>query len=264
MPAARGRRHPGRLRSRPAMATPLRRSGPGIRVGTRAHGGHIEVRLRGGRDQTQRSRSHRGRDQRRSGPHRRRGLRRRAVVARRAGRWSASSCRSPAAATDPVHRGDRGAARRAADDDRLRVELLLSPRGSRPADGNVGCRTRHRASSVETTDDWIPDLMEVVRRRAPRIADAGIRGGWAGLYEMTPDHNAIIGEAGRRLASPLCHRLLRPRLPAGSGRGRDPSRHGPAAGPPSSTSRRSAPSASTPPRCVLSTTSSDVGRTRRS
>jgi sarcosine oxidase subunit beta len=50
--------------------------------------------------------------------------------------------------------------------------------------------------SVETTEDWIPGLMEVVRRRAPRIADAGIRGGWAGLYEMTPDHNAIIGEAG--------------------------------------------------------------------
>jgi sarcosine oxidase, subunit beta len=49
--------------------------------------------------------------------------------------------------------------------------------------------------SVETTDDWIPALMEIVRRRAPRIADAGIRGGWAGLYEMTPDHNAIIGEA---------------------------------------------------------------------
>jgi len=49
--------------------------------------------------------------------------------------------------------------------------------------------------SVETTEDWIPGLMEVVRRRAPRIADAGIRGGWAGLYEMSPDHNAIIGEA---------------------------------------------------------------------
>ncbi len=48
--------------------------------------------------------------------------------------------------------------------------------------------------SVETTEDWIPGLMEVVRRRAPRIADVGIRGGWAGLYEMTPDHNAIIGE----------------------------------------------------------------------
>jgi sarcosine oxidase subunit beta len=49
--------------------------------------------------------------------------------------------------------------------------------------------------SVETTEDWIPDLIEIVQRRAPRIADAGIRGGWAGLYEMTPDHNAIIGEA---------------------------------------------------------------------
>jgi sarcosine oxidase subunit beta len=49
--------------------------------------------------------------------------------------------------------------------------------------------------SVQTTDDWIPGLMDVVRRRAPRIANVGIRGGWAGLYEMTPDHNAIIGEA---------------------------------------------------------------------
>ncbi len=49
--------------------------------------------------------------------------------------------------------------------------------------------------SVATTDDWIPGLMEVMRRRTPQIADVGIRGGWAGLYEMTPDHNAIIGEA---------------------------------------------------------------------
>jgi glycine/D-amino acid oxidase-like deaminating enzyme len=49
--------------------------------------------------------------------------------------------------------------------------------------------------SVETTDSWIPALMDVVRRRAPRLEQVGIRGGWAGLYEMTPDHNAIIGEA---------------------------------------------------------------------
>ena len=49
---------------------------------------------------------------------------------------------------------------------------------------------------LETTEEWIPDLIEIVRRRAPRIADVGIKGGWAGLYEMTPDHNAIIGEAG--------------------------------------------------------------------
>jgi|1186.fasta_scaffold05791_1 sarcosine oxidase subunit beta len=48
---------------------------------------------------------------------------------------------------------------------------------------------------LETTEGWIPALMEVVERRAPAIADAGISGGWAGLYEMTPDHTALIGEA---------------------------------------------------------------------
>lgn len=48
---------------------------------------------------------------------------------------------------------------------------------------------------LETTDEWIPALLAVAERRAPRIATAGIRGGWAGLYEMTPDHNAIIGVA---------------------------------------------------------------------
>ncbi len=49
--------------------------------------------------------------------------------------------------------------------------------------------------SLERTDDWIPALIEIAQRRAPRVAEAGVRGGWAGLYEMTPDHNAIIGEA---------------------------------------------------------------------
>jgi sarcosine oxidase, subunit beta len=49
--------------------------------------------------------------------------------------------------------------------------------------------------SVETTDDWVPDLVAVASRRAPRLAEVGIRGGWAGLYEVSPDHNAIIGEA---------------------------------------------------------------------
>jgi sarcosine oxidase subunit beta len=49
--------------------------------------------------------------------------------------------------------------------------------------------------STETTDDWIPALLDIAQRRAPRIANTGIRGGWAGLYDMSPDHNAIIGEA---------------------------------------------------------------------
>ncbi len=48
---------------------------------------------------------------------------------------------------------------------------------------------------ISTHDEWIPELMAAAERRAPGIAAAGIRGGWAGLYEMTPDHNALLGEA---------------------------------------------------------------------
>ena len=33
--------------------------------------------------------------------------------------------------------------------------------------------------------------------RAPRLLDVGLGAGWAGLYEVTPDHNALIGEAAR-------------------------------------------------------------------
>lgn len=47
-----------------------------------------------------------------------------------------------------------------------------------------------------STDDWIPDLLAAMERRAPAIAKVGIKGGWAGLYENTPDHNALVGELG--------------------------------------------------------------------
>ena len=48
---------------------------------------------------------------------------------------------------------------------------------------------------METTDDWIPGLLAIAEKRAPRIATAPIQGGWAGLYDMSPDYNAMIGEA---------------------------------------------------------------------
>jgi sarcosine oxidase, subunit beta len=46
-----------------------------------------------------------------------------------------------------------------------------------------------------TSDDWLVGLGEAVERRAPALRDVGIAAGWAGLYEMTPDHNALVGEA---------------------------------------------------------------------
>ena len=48
---------------------------------------------------------------------------------------------------------------------------------------------------LESTDAWIPDLLTAMERRAPAISEIGIKGGWAGLYENTPDHNALVGEA---------------------------------------------------------------------
>jgi sarcosine oxidase subunit beta len=45
------------------------------------------------------------------------------------------------------------------------------------------------------SDAWLPRLGEAIARRAPALSEVGIAGGWAGLYEMTPDHNALIGRA---------------------------------------------------------------------
>ena len=47
----------------------------------------------------------------------------------------------------------------------------------------------------DTQDEWLERAVPVLERRAPVLLDAPIAGGWSGLYEMTPDHNALIGEA---------------------------------------------------------------------
>jgi sarcosine oxidase subunit beta len=48
---------------------------------------------------------------------------------------------------------------------------------------------------LEYDEGWLPELAEAIERRAPSLASAGVRTGWAGLYEVSPDHNALIGEA---------------------------------------------------------------------
>jgi sarcosine oxidase subunit beta len=46
------------------------------------------------------------------------------------------------------------------------------------------------------TPEWLELFRNVVRHRAPALADMETASGWAGLYEVTPDHNALIGRSG--------------------------------------------------------------------
>ncbi|MGX1562949.1 NAD(P)/FAD-dependent oxidoreductase [Streptomyces sp. NPDC055506] len=46
------------------------------------------------------------------------------------------------------------------------------------------------------TPGWLDLFRDVVRHRAPDLAGMETAGGWAGLYEVTPDHNALIGRSG--------------------------------------------------------------------
>jgi sarcosine oxidase subunit beta len=50
-------------------------------------------------------------------------------------------------------------------------------------------------STAEAETDWLEQAAPTIARRAPVLSDAPIAGGWSGLYEMSPDHNALIGEA---------------------------------------------------------------------
>jgi sarcosine oxidase subunit beta len=56
-------------------------------------------------------------------------------------------------------------------------------------DGFPGFGTHYEAG------EWLPRLAELAGRRIPAVLDAGIRAAWAGLYEVTPDRNQIVGES---------------------------------------------------------------------
>ena len=45
------------------------------------------------------------------------------------------------------------------------------------------------------SEQWLPRLGEAIETRTPQLLDVGLRNGWAGLYEVTPDHNALIGRS---------------------------------------------------------------------
>ena len=46
-------------------------------------------------------------------------------------------------------------------------------------------------------DDWLERVGAVMERRAPAMLGMGIAGGWTRFYEVSPDHNALIGTAER-------------------------------------------------------------------
>jgi sarcosine oxidase subunit beta len=46
---------------------------------------------------------------------------------------------------------------------------------------------------TEVNWDFLAKMFEQASRRAPALASAGIKTAWAGLYETTPDHQAILG-----------------------------------------------------------------------
>jgi sarcosine oxidase subunit beta len=53
------------------------------------------------------------------------------------------------------------------------------------------------ASTFDTTVQWdfLPKVVDVAVRRLPALGDASISHAWAGLYEVTPDANPLIGPA---------------------------------------------------------------------
>ena len=55
----------------------------------------------------------------------------------------------------------------------------------------------HWGFEQNRSEEWLGELAEAIAVRAPALGEVGIASGWAGLYEMTPDHNALVGESAR-------------------------------------------------------------------
>lgn len=61
----------------------------------------------------------------------------------------------------------------------------------------IGMSDPHETPGFRLGSDeaWLPGLIEALSRRTPGLADLGIAHQWAGLYEVTPDANGLVGAA---------------------------------------------------------------------
>ncbi|MCS7006332.1 MAG: FAD-binding oxidoreductase [Gaiellaceae bacterium] len=62
-----------------------------------------------------------------------------------------------------------------------------------------GMADREQPPGLDAPTDpaWLERVLAVAERRLPALADMPIAGGWKGAYEVTPDANALVGEAER-------------------------------------------------------------------
>jgi len=56
-------------------------------------------------------------------------------------------------------------------------------------------REQRPGFDAPTDPNWLEHVTEVATRRAPAFLDMGIAHGWKGYYEVSPDHNGLVGEA---------------------------------------------------------------------
>lgn len=61
----------------------------------------------------------------------------------------------------------------------------------------LGLANRDEPAGFDTSVDWdfLEQVVEPAIERMPALETAEIAHGWAGLYETTPDHNAVLGPA---------------------------------------------------------------------
>jgi sarcosine oxidase, subunit beta len=61
----------------------------------------------------------------------------------------------------------------------------------------IGMADRNQPAGFDqpTDPEWLERVTEVAARRAPAFLDLGIAHSWKGYYEVTPDHNGLVGEA---------------------------------------------------------------------